>query len=114
MYIYSDADVSEDEQVILYKAEDIEKHPRLALTTAGLMLIALLVGGDYDVSDFSLITFCELTEVNPTAWHQELRNRDRIQICMCRLWGRPFGCDHQLPWKGPRHLLGGLASTLMP
>ncbi|KAF8907241.1 PIN domain-like protein [Gymnopilus junonius] len=54
-----DSDVADDEQIILYKAEDIERHPRLSLGTADLMLIALLVGGDYDVR--SLIFYISYT-----------------------------------------------------
>ncbi|KAF8899903.1 PIN domain-like protein [Gymnopilus junonius] len=43
-----DGDVPDDEQVLVYRASDIENHADLMLTHADLVLIALLVGGDYD------------------------------------------------------------------
>ncbi|KAF8889753.1 hypothetical protein CPB84DRAFT_1683821, partial [Gymnopilus junonius] len=45
--ILCDSDVSNDEQVIIYRVYDIENHPGLMLTHADLVLIALLAGGDY-------------------------------------------------------------------
>ncbi|KAF8868453.1 PIN domain-like protein [Gymnopilus junonius] len=43
-----DGNVPDDEQVLVYRASDIENHADLMLTHADLVLIALLVGGDYD------------------------------------------------------------------
>lgn len=34
--------------VMVYRAEDIRSHPEIGLTKGGMILIALLAGGDYD------------------------------------------------------------------
>lgn len=43
------AEVDGDEKAKLYRAEDIAQHPSLQLSTAGLVLIGLLAGGDFSV-----------------------------------------------------------------
>lgn len=41
------AEVDGDEKAKLYRTEDIAQHPSLQLSTAGLVLIGLLAGGDF-------------------------------------------------------------------
>ena len=51
--------------VWLYTADAVRNHPDVALTRGGLVLIALLSGGDYDgVSRFVILSLFNLTEVD--------------------------------------------------
>lgn len=71
------------EQVIIYRTGDIENHPDLLLTRADLLLVALLVGGNYDVSLPFLISNHLL--IMALAWDQGLWNGDRRWPCSCRI-----------------------------
>jgi hypothetical protein len=51
------AEVDGDEKAKLYFAKDIAQHPALQLSTAGLVLIALLAGGDFSVRQFVVTMF---------------------------------------------------------
>ncbi|EDR05750.1 uncharacterized protein LACBIDRAFT_302419 [Laccaria bicolor S238N-H82] len=44
------AEVDGDEKAKLYRAKDIMQHPSLLLSTTGLVLIALLTGGDFSIT----------------------------------------------------------------
>jgi len=44
--------------VNIYDAQRIESLSSVALTEGGLLLFALLCGGDYDVRLFLLLSFC--------------------------------------------------------
>lgn len=65
-------DSTKQTDLLFYRAEDVAAHPDLGFTTADLIFMALLSGGDYSVSVHSNMLECE----------------DAVLLNMCLMWPR--------------------------
>lgn len=60
-FLQRNTEESGQETVTMYRMADIASHPALRLQSSDLLLIALLAGGDYSVSNVLLIVNSLLT-----------------------------------------------------
>jgi hypothetical protein len=83
-----------DERLVLYAADDIRDHCSLKLDSAALVLIALLVGGDYSVCFILSKTFN--FSMFFAEWAPGLWAFDGPGSCTCRIWNNACRRDYYL------------------